>query len=276
MKTITRRLFATVLLPGLLLSACGDKKEATTSGGASAAVEQSAPAIAGPFTGVLTMKTTLPNAGTSNMKLYIGPKGMRAESKTDMPAHAGVVSMTILSLADKPDTVYMINDATQSCMELDVSNVKQEAAADDPYLDAKVDKLGKERVNGFDCNHVRLTWPDSDRSVEMWVAKDFLDYFAYARMQGSKERRYERLAQKLKSAGLDGFPVKMVMSPEGIVTELVKAERTTPDSSLFEVPANCTKIAIPTMPTGPQGMNNKNLKELQNWARKMQQQMPQQ
>lgn len=273
MKTITRRLFATVLLPGLLLSACGDKKESKTSG--SAAVEQSAPAIAGPFTGVLTMKTTLPNAGTSDTKLYIGPKGMRAESKTDMPGHAGMVSMTILSLADKLDTVYMINDATKSCMELDVSNVKQEPA-DDPYLDAKVEKLGKERVNGFDCNHVRLTWPDSDRSVDMWVTKDFLDYFAYARMQGSKERRYERLAQKLKSAGLDGFPVKMVMSPEGVVTELVKAERTTPDSSLFEVPANCTKMEIPTMPTGPQGMNKKSLKEMQDWARKMQQQMPQQ
>jgi len=271
MKAIIRRLFAAVLVPGLLLSACGDKKEANAPG--SAAVEQASPAIAGPFTGVLTMKTTMPNAGTSDMMLYIGPKGMRAESKTSIGG-AGTIAMTVLSLKDKPDTIYMINEAAGSCMALDVSKVKEEAP-DDPYLDAKIEKLGKEKVNGFDCNHVRISWPDKENTVDLWVSKDILDYFAYARMQGSKDRKYEQLAEKLKAAGLDGFPVKTLISPEGVVTELVKVDRTTPDSALFEVPANCTKLEIPTMPDGPQGMSEEKMKEMEEFGRQMMQQMQQ-
>ncbi|TNJ39498.1 DUF4412 domain-containing protein [Chlorobaculum thiosulfatiphilum] len=268
MKTITRRLFAVVLAPGLLLSACG-KKDADAPG--SAGVEQSAPAIAGPFTGVLTMKTTMPNAGTSDMKLYIGPKGMRAESKASFGDQKKEVSMSVLSLADKPDTIYMINSETGDCMALDVSKVKEQDTVEDPYENAKFENLGKERVNGFDCNHVRISWPDKKSTVDLWVNKDILDYFAYARMQGSKDQKYERLAAKLKAAGLDGFPVKTLISPEGVVTELVKVERITPDAKLFEVPANCAKMEIPAVPAGPQGMSKEDVKKMQDWARKMQQ-----
>jgi hypothetical protein len=262
-------LFAVVLLPGLLLSACG-KKEAKAPG--SAGVEQSAPAIAGPFTGVLTMKTTLPKAGTSDMKLYIGPKGMRAESKTSIGGHDSGVSMTILSLADKPDKVYMINGETGTCMELDVSKVKKQGESD-PYKDAKIENLGKETVNGYNCNHVRISWTGRDTVLDLWVSKDILDYFAYARMQGSEDQTNMQLAEKLKAAGLDGFPVKSQLSPSGVVTELVSAERITPEDKLFEVPANCTKLEIPEVPTSPHGMSKEKIKEMQEFGRKMQQQM---
>ncbi|AOS82695.1 hypothetical protein BIU88_00080 [Chlorobaculum limnaeum] len=268
MNTITRRLLAVVLVPGLFLSACG-KKESVAPG--SASVEQSAPAIAGPFTGVLTMKTTMPNAGSSDMKLYIGPKGMRAESKASFGDQKKEVSMTVLSLADKPDTIYMINGDTGDCMALDVSKVKEKGTAD-PYENAKIENLGKERVNGFDCNHVRISWPDRESVIDLWVSKDLLDYFAYARLQASKDDENQRLAEKLRAAGLDGFPVKTQLSPQGVVTELVKAERIIPDASLFEVPANCAKMEIPAVPDAPQSMSREKLKEMQDWARKMQQQ----
>jgi hypothetical protein len=268
MNTITRRLLAVVLVPGLFLSACG-KKESVAPG--SASVEQSAPAIAGPFTGVLTMKTTMPNAGSSDMKLYIGPKGMRAESKASFGDQKKEVSMTVLSLADKPDTIYMINGDTGDCMALDVSKVKEKGTAD-PYENAKIENLGKERVNGFDCNHVRISWPDRESVIDLWVSKDLLDYFAYARLQASKDDENQRLAEKLRAAGLDGFPVKTQLSPQGVVTELVKAERIIPDASLFEVPANCAKMEIPAVPDAPQGMSREKLKEMQDWARKMQKQ----
>ena len=272
MKTISRRLLAVVLVPGLLLSACG-KKESGAPG--SANVEQSAPAIAGPFTGVLTMKSTMPNAGTSDMKLYIGPKGMRAESKTSIGDQKGAISMTVLSLADKPDTIYMINGETGACMSIDVSEVKAQGVAN-PYEDAKIENLGKERVNGFDCNHVRISWPGKESVMDLWVSKDILDYFAYARMQSSKDQENRQLAEKLRAAGLDGFPVKTQLSPQGVVTELVKAERIIPDASLFEVPANCAKMELPPVPASPEGMSKEEMKKMQEWARKMQQQMPKQ
>jgi hypothetical protein len=273
MKTITRRLFAVVLLPGLLLSACGKKESKAPE---SAGTEQAAsPAIAGPFTGVLTMKTTIPKAGTSDMTLYIGSKGMRAETKTNIGGHGGGVSMTILSLTDKPNKVYMINGETGTCMEMDVSKVKKQGEAD-PYKDAKIENLGKERVNGFNCNHVRISWTGRDTILDLWVSKDILDYFAYARMQGSDDQSNTQLAERLRAAGLDGFPVKSQLSPSGVVTELVKAEKATPDDKLFEVPANCTKVEIPSMPSGPQGMSKEKIKEMQEFGRKMQQQMQKQ
>jgi hypothetical protein len=208
------------------------------------------------------------------MKLYIGPKGMRAENKTNIGAHGGEVSMTILSLADKPDKIYMINGETGECMEIDVSKVKKHPGGD-PYENAKIENLGKEKVNGFDCNHLRISWADRDTVIDLWVSKDILDYFAYAKMQGSDDQTNTQLAEKLKAAGLDGFPVKTLLSPSGVVTELVSAERTSPDSKLFEVPANCTKLEIPDMPGEPQGMSREKIKELEEHARKMQQQMKQ-
>jgi len=180
--------------------------------------------------------------------------------------------MAMLSLADKPDTIYMINESNGSCMEMDISKVKKQGA-EDPYQDAKIEKLGKENVNGFDCNHVRITWPEKDNTIDLWVSKDLLDYFAYARMQASKDRDNEKLAEKLRAAGLDGFPVKTMISPEGVVTELVKAERIIPDAALFAVPSNCTKMEIPAMPSAPQGMSREKMKEMQEFGRKMQQQM---
>ena len=270
MKSISRRLFAVVLAPTLFLSACGKKEsKAPESVGAG---QVAAPAAAGPFTGVLTMKTTIPKAGTSDMTLSIGPKGMRAESKTSIGGHNGPMSMTVLSLTDKPGKVYMINGETGACMELDVSKVNQQGAGD-PYKDAKIENLGKERVNGFDCNHVRLSWAGRDTVLELWVSKDILDYFAYAKMQGSDDQTNTQLAEKLKASGLDGFPVKSLLSPSGVVTELVKVERTAPDDKLFEIPANAAKVEVPAMPSGPHGMSKEKIKEMQEYGRKMQQQM---
>ena len=273
MKSITRRLFAVLLVPTLFLSACG-KKESKAPG--SAGTEQAAqPAIAGPFTGVLTMKTTLPRAGTSDMTLYIGPKGMRAENKTDIGGHGGAMSMTVLSLTDKPGKIYMINGETGACIEIDVSKVKKESAGD-PYKDAKIENLGKETVNGYDCNHVRISWAGRDTVLDLWVSKDILDYFAYAKMQGSDDQTNTQLAEKLKAAGLDGFPVKSQLSPSGVVTELVKAERIVPDDKLFEVPANCAKMEIPAIPDSPHGMSKEDIKKMEEHGRKMQQQMQKQ
>jgi hypothetical protein len=192
-----------------------------------------------------------------------------------MGGEIGTVSMAMLSLTDKPDTIYMIDEKKGTCTEMDLSKVKKESAVN-PYEDAKIENLGKERVNGFDCNHVRITWPDKEGVVDLWVSKDILDYISYARMQASKDQDNAKLAEKLRAAGLDGFPVKTLRSPEGIVIELVKAERIIPDASLFAVPANCTKMEIPAMPASPQGMSKEDMKKMQDWARKMQQQMPKQ
>jgi len=271
MKSIIRRLFAFVLVPALALSACG-KKESGAPG--SAGVEQAA-VPAGPFQGVIYMTTTLPKAGTSEMKLYVSKKGMRAENSVNIGGHASAMSMTVLALAEKPDKAYMINGETGECLELDMAKVKAQSGGD-PYKDAKIENLGKEKVNGFDCTHVRISWPGRDTVIEQWVSKEFLDYYSYANMQGADGESMTQLADKLKAAGAEGFPVKMLLSPSGVRTELTKVERTVPDDKLFEVPANCAKMEIPAIPDSPHGMSSEDIKRMEEHGRKMQQKMQKQ
>jgi len=266
MKSITRRLLVVLLAPTLLLSACG-KKESKAPG--SAGVEQAA-IPAGPFEGIIYMTTTLPKAGTSEMKLYVSKKGMRAENKVNIGGHAGAMSVTVLALTATPDKVYMINGETGECMELDMAKLKKEAGGD-PYKDAKIEKLGMEKINGFNSTHVRISWPGRDTVIDQWVSKDFLDFYAYANMQGADGETMTQLADKLKAAGAEGFPVKMLLSPSGVLTELTKVERTVLDDKLFEVPANCAKMEIPAIPDSPHGMSKEDIQKLQEHGRKMQQ-----
>ncbi len=267
MKNISRCLLAVVLLPAILLSACGGKKGPNESG-SSAGKEQSAPLFAGPFEGIMYMTTTIPGAATGEMKLFIGKKGVRTESKTSLDGKSGSMAMTVISPSDTPDKVYIINEANGSSMEMDISKVRKEGTGN-PFKNAKIENLGKETVNGYNCDHIRISEPGKDTVIEMWVTKDILDYFTYARMQGGRDKSMSELAEKLKAEGLDGFPVKTLLKPSGVVTELTKVERTSLDDKLFEAPANATKMVIPT---GPQGMSKENIKAMQEMARKMQQQ----
>jgi hypothetical protein len=267
MSNISRYLLACVLLPALFLSGCSGKngqKEA----GSSAVKEASAPVVAGPFEGIMYMTTTIPGSATSQTKLFIAKKGMRIENKVSIDGKSGGMSMTMIALAEAPDKIYMINEANGSSMVLDISEARKQAAVD-PYKDAKIENLGKETVNGYNCTHVRISEPGKDTVIEMWVTREMLDYMTYARMQGSKDKSMSQLAEKLKAEGLDGFPVKTLLKPSGVVTELTKVERLSLDDKLFAVPANATKMEIPA---GPKGMTKEKMKEMQEFARKMQQQ----
>jgi hypothetical protein len=265
MRTFPRFL-SLLLLPLMLLSACkGKENPASPAGSAS---ESSKPALAGPFEGIMYMSTVIPGSGTSEMKLFIGPKGVRTETSAGITGQSGKMKMTVISPAETPNKVYMINEAAGSCMEVDIAEATKQADVD-PFKDAKIENLGKETVNGYDCTHVRITEPNKEMTIEMWVTRDMLDYFTYARMQGGRDKSMPKLAERLKAAGLDGFPVRTMLKPSGVVTDLTKVERTSLDDALFKVPANCTKFE---MPTGPKGMTKEKLKEMQEFARKMQQQ----
>jgi hypothetical protein len=277
MKRSIKGLFATLLVPGMLLTACKGKESPKSPDGGGQAVEQGV-LPAGPFEGVMYMTTTIPGEAKegmkSEMKLFISQKGVRTESTTDIPGQAKGIRMIMISPADTPKKVYMINEAAGSCMEIDLSKATAKEVDEDPFKDAKIENLGNERVNGYNCTHVRITRPGKEETMEFWVTRDMLDYFTYARMQASRDKSMPKLAQRLKDAGLDGFPVRVVIKPAGIVTELTKVERGAVDEALFKVPANCTRFEVPAV--GPGGMSKEKIKEMQDFAKKMQQQMKQQ
>lgn len=266
MKNISR-LFAAVLLPLLLLSACSGKNKPEGTGSTSVTSE-SAPVSRGSFEGILYMTTSAPGGTSSQMKLFIGKEGVRNESTTTVEGAKGKMSMTTISPTATPDLVYVINDASGTCMEIDIS--KTAKVKETAFSDAKIENLGNETVSGYNCKHIRITEPGKSDVIEMWLSPDIIDYSTYARMQAARGRNMSTLEEKMKAAGAEGFPVKMKITPSGIVTELTKVERTTPDASLFKVPANCTKMELPV--AGPKGYSKEDIRKLQDMSKQMQMQ----
>lgn len=267
MKTMSR-FFVPLFLPLLLLIACNAKDSAAPP--ASMTVAPARPLALVPFEGIMYMTTTIPGEAKSDMKLFIGRQGVRTESSMDGEGPQGKMQTTVISRADTPHKVYMIDDAAGTCMEVDISRAKGKEVDSDPFSDAKIENLGNETVNGYNCTHVRITRPGKTEIIELWVTREMLDYSTYVRMQASRDRSMPKLAERLKAAGLDGFPVRILLTPSGIVTDLTKVERSTLDDRLFEVPANCTKLTVPAI--GPDGMSKEKLREMEEFTRKMQQQ----
>ena len=261
-----------LLLMGLLaLSACSSKKTETGSSPTSGSTIGSILPVLQPFEGVLTMQTTIPEAGSSETKLFIAKQGVRTESSSHMKNMPSDIQMVTVSPSETPNLIYIINTAQKSYSIFDTDAMKKDMAGTkfaEDYDKAKIENLGKETINGYNCNHVRITHGES--VMEMWVSKDILDYFTYARMQSSSDKNMPDLAKRMKAEGLDGFPVKIWHKQANIITELTKVEKQGLESSLFKVPDGYTKNEFPAMHLGKSPKQNK---ELEAMMKKMQQEM---
>ncbi|TLU83233.1 MAG: DUF4412 domain-containing protein [Chlorobium sp.] len=273
-------LLVLVLVSLLSLGACGDKKNGNAPAGGSP-ISSILP-ISKPFEGILTMQTTIPGAVNAETKMFVSKDGLRYETSTAIKEIQSPVRMVMLSPAATPNLIYLINDAAKTYTVIDTDEMKKDlekAGTKDFYEDAKIENLGNETVNGFNCTHIRIT---SDKNVmEMWVSKEIIDYFTYAKMQSSRDRNMPTLAKKLKDAGLDGFPVRTRMSmtrttakgqeESAVVTELTKVERQGLDASLFKVPDGYVKAEIPSMMN--YGSAPRDRKQMEAMMKKMQEQM---
>ncbi|NTU97380.1 MAG: DUF4412 domain-containing protein [Chlorobiaceae bacterium] len=268
-----------LLLASLLsLGACGNKNNENAGSGGSPL--SSLLPINKPFEGVLTMQTTIPGAANAETKMFISKEGLRYETSTTMKELPSPIRMVMISPAGTPNLIYLLNDDSKSYTIIDTEELKKElekAGRKDFYEDAKIENLGKEKVNGFDCTHIRIT--SSQNVMEMWVSRDIIDYLTYAKMQGARDKNMPTLAKKLKDAGLDGFPVRTSMSvsrpsadgrESAVVTELVKVERQGLDASLFRVPDGYVKAEIPSMMNYGASPNNKQMEAM---MKKMQERM---
>ncbi len=258
-----------VLISLLTLGACSSKKNETGSSPATSSPGASLLPSILPFEGVLTMQTTIPEAGSTETKLFISKEGVRTESSSHMKNMPSDIQMIVISPSDTPNLVYLINTAQKSYSVIDIDAMKKELAnvkQDDGYNNAKIDNLGKETVNGYNCSHVRIT--NGETVMEMWVSKDILDYFTYARLQSANDKNMPELAKRMKAAGLDGFPVKIWHKEANITTELTKVDKQGLDASLFKVPAGYTKNEFPAMHIGKSPKHNKELEAMMKKCRK--------
>jgi hypothetical protein len=208
------------------------------------------PALA-QFEGTLDMKMTMTGMGGDGggtMNLAVGKAGVR--SVIDMQMGAMAMKMAMLQKADTPDTLYRINDANKTYTELDLAKLKAmagRAQADKKYT---VEKLGQETLLGYKTQHVRVKEEGADdgtgMTLELWTAKDLLDYATFSKLQARRGRggNEEAMIKALKAADADGMPLKSVSTMgDGmkVTMEVVKVDKKPLPASTFEIPEGYTK-----------------------------------
>ncbi len=209
------------------------------------------------FEGVLEMKMTMSGMGGEGggtMNVSVGKAGSRSEINMQMGPMD--MKMVMLQKNDTPDTLYRINDAGKSYTEMNLAKMRDMAGQQMSTKKYTVEKLGQETLLGYKTQHVLLKEQDAGdgkgMSIEMWSAKDLLDYATFSKLQArrGKGASEEAMIKALKDADADGMPLKSIATtPEGmkVTMEVVKVDKKSLPASTFEIPAGYTKSACGLM-----------------------------
>jgi outer membrane lipoprotein-sorting protein len=204
-----------------------------------------APALA-EFEGILDMKVSMTGTDTGGegaVKVAVSKAGARNE----MNLQAGGMKMQVVMLFknDTSNVVYRLDEANKTYSEIDLTKLQELAGRAAQNENYTVKKLGEEKILDYKTQHVLATGKES--KIELWTAKDLLDYATFNRLQGAQGNRMgggDQLQKALKDAGADGIPLKMVttMNDGATVTmEVVKAEKKALPASLFQIPPDFKK-----------------------------------
>ncbi len=190
------------------------------------------------FEGEIQMKITAAEGG-GTMTMFVGKNAI----KTEMNLSAEKMQMQVASLMkmDNPNIIYIINNKSKSYSEIDLKEMEKMAQGMSPTKDTyKVQKLGKEKILGYECDHVRVS--DSDGDMEMWIAKGILDYDTFKKFNQGQQA--DGLEKALKDAGVLGMPLKQITrkgTAEQTVMEAVKINKSKLPASTFEIPQGYKK-----------------------------------
>jgi hypothetical protein len=207
------------------------------------------------FEGVLEMKMTVAGksgegGGGGTMNLAVAKAGTRSEM--NMTFGPTEMKMVMLQKNDTPDMLYRINDADKTYTEIDMAKMRQMAGQQKKASEYTVEKLGQETLLGYKTQHVLVKEKNAANgngmNMEMWTAKDLLDYATFSKLQARPDRggREEALLKALKAAEADGMPIKAITTgTDGskVTLEVVKADKKSLPASTFEIPAGYTKSA---------------------------------
>jgi hypothetical protein len=208
------------------------------------------------FEGVIDMKMSSKQGG-GTVKTYVGKAGVRSEMRME----AGGVGIYLVTLvkAGEPDTAYRLNDEDKTYSVVDLKAARGAAKGGGKCA---VEKLGAEKVKGYDTVHVKVT--SAGETSELWTTKQVGDLATYSRAMGKRSGVDDACQQALKDAGADGFPVKTLSrGPNGetVTVELVSVSAKAPAAALFQVPAGYKKVTA-HMPHGTPGMSPEMKKQM--------------
>lgn len=192
--------------------------------------------------GTIEYQTTIsggPQPMTSNSTMSFSNGNIRIEASIPIPGAAKPMKQTMLMLANKPNTVYMLNDASQTYTE---SSTEKPAKTDPIKPTVKI--IGKEKIQGLNCTHALVNM--GKMTMDVWTTKDIagyekmLSYWKTARNMGGDD-----LYNELKKSGADGFFVRLKNSSVsgGMTMELVSYNPKPVSAALFEIPKGYKKGA---------------------------------
>jgi hypothetical protein len=191
----------------------------------------------------LEYKMTGPMAATN--KIYTSAaSGMRMEMEMTLPQ---VGKMTTVMLMPKgKNTMYTYNMTSKTYTEAPIASKKVDEE------DVKFVVVGKEKVAGFNCTHIKMTMKNKMVS-DMWTTKEIAGYEVMETLSKTSDNIVSnKIYNQLKSQGADGMMVKteMTIGKNKMVNQLVKAEKRANPASLYVLPVGYKKMEAGKMGKG--------------------------
>ncbi len=171
------------------------------------------------------------------MNLRQAAAGRTDRSGGTMPDH---FTMTMMQKLSEPDRLYSINDERRTYSVIDLKKLREDAAGmqHETYT---VKKTGHDTVAGLSCEKALLT-SSSGHEIELCVTRDLVSSSAWLTAMNRRDRSSGGFMTALRDNGLDGFPIRWITRRKGdkdatMTMELVRFEKKSVPSSLFEIPA---------------------------------------
>ena len=172
---------------------------------------------------------------TGNNKTYSSEGDSRSEMTIQSPSLPGGMNTVTLILHNDPTKIYMLSEKDKTYSEMDATKSMAEHREDDDY---EVTVLGKEKINEYNCTHVRVLNKRSQHTSEMWLSKDVKGYAGYAEVK-TKYFGGSKFFKTLKEKGAEGFVVRVLIKSErtggSMQMDLIKIEKQQVAESLFSL-----------------------------------------
>jgi hypothetical protein len=192
----------------------------------------SSPAIASD----IYLEYTMTSSGSKPIISKMYGKNGDLRTETNMIIAGRQMSTTLLMLKNRPGITLVFNSMNKTYTEAKMNNNAEGNIG--------ITVLGNEKIGNYNCSHVRMT--AEGKSWDAWYSKE-LPTFDFPMMGNNANTR--KVLAELKSKGISGMPVKVVMYKPGTKTPtltmlLTKHEEKNLSPSLFTIPAGYKKSSV--------------------------------
>ena len=179
-------------------------------------------------------------------KIYTKDGSSRSDINMASPQVPGGYRWLSVTLKDRPMKTYMLNENTKTYSEIDLSTA---AARENDSTQYEVTVMGREKVNGYNCTHVKVRRARAAGSEDVWLSTEVPNYKQYLSIK-SKYTSHGML-KAMEAKGAVGFPVRTVAAERGknIQVDLVKMEQRDNPATLFTLDGY-TRAGVPGGATG--------------------------